>query len=114
PAPSSLPSPAAGAASPAAVPPAAPPSPPVEILRAPEPVEPAKSQEPGISAVRDVTLGGGVPELTRGRRPTPPPFARMAGVTGAVLVRFSIDASGATSVQGSEGPDLLKPAAEQV
>jgi outer membrane biosynthesis protein TonB len=60
-----------------------------------------------------VTLGPGLPELSKGRRPVPPPFARMAGVSGAVVVRFSIDASGAVQLQGSDGPDLLKPAAEQ-
>lgn len=84
--------------------------PPVEILRAP--VEPPKL-EPGVSAVRDVNLGPGLPDLSKGRRPVPPPFARMAGVTGTVQVRFSIDASGAVSINGTDGPDLLRPAAEQ-
>jgi hypothetical protein len=37
----------------------------------------------------------------------------MAGVTGTVSVRFAIDASGAVSVQGADGPDLLRSAAEQ-
>jgi TonB family protein len=42
-----------------------------------------------------------------------PPLARMAGVEGSVTVRFSVDASGAALVQGSEGPEGLKVAAEQ-
>lgn len=92
----------------------APAAPPTEVLRAPvAPAEAQASLEAGVSAVRDVVLGPGVPELVRGRRPVPPPFARMAGVTGTVHVRFSIDASGGTLIQGSEGPELLRPAAEQ-
>jgi outer membrane biosynthesis protein TonB len=82
-------------------------------LRAPAAATPQPSSEPALSAVRDVTLGPGIPELTKGRRPVPPPFARMAGVTGTVLVRFAIDAAGGASVQGSEGPELLRAAAEQ-
>lgn len=84
----------------------------VEVLRAPTET-PAKATELGVSAVRDVTLGPGLPELSRGRRPVPPPFARMAGVSGTVVVRFAIDASGSVSIQGADGPDLLRPAAEQ-
>jgi TonB family protein len=119
---------AAPAAAPPTPPPAAPPvaepsptptaespsqlpaAPVVEVLRQEPPPKPVES---GISAVRDVTLGPGLPELSKGRRPVPPPFARMAGVSGTVRVRFAIDASGSTSIQGSEGPDLLRPAAEQ-
>lgn len=81
-----------------------------EILRAPAP--PPAREEPALSAVRDVTLGPGLPELTKGRRPVPPPLARMASVTGAVAVRFAIDAAGNATVQGSDGPELLRPAAE--
>lgn len=111
--PNSTPSPAASA-SPApseASGSKAPASPSVEILPAPAQAPP--KSESGSSAVRDVTLGQGLPELSKGRRPVPPPFARMAGVTGTVSVRFAIDASGAVSVQGADGPDLLRPAAEQ-
>jgi outer membrane biosynthesis protein TonB len=36
----------------------------------------------------------------------------MAGTTGSVQVRFSVNAAGGTTVVGSEGPDLLRPAAE--
>ena len=89
----------------------APAPPPVEMLPAPE--KPQPKPESGVSAVRDVTLGPGLPELSKGRRPVPPPVARMAGVTGTVSVRFAIDAGGAVSVQGADGPDLLRPAAEQ-
>jgi outer membrane biosynthesis protein TonB len=87
------------------------PQPAVEVLRAPAEAQP--KVESGVSAVRDVTLGPGLPELSKGRRPVPPPFARMAGVSGTVLVRFAIDAAGGVSIQGSDGPDLLRPAAEQ-
>jgi hypothetical protein len=68
---------------------------------------------PPVSAVRDVTLAMGVPDLTRGRRPVVPPLARMASTTGTVDVRFAVDASGASSVQDVTGPDLLKEAAKQ-
>jgi outer membrane biosynthesis protein TonB len=57
-------------------------------------------------------LGAGVPDLVRGRRPAPPPLARMSGETGSVVVRFSLDAAGQTSLKSTEGPELLKPAAE--
>jgi hypothetical protein len=64
--------------------------------------------------VRDVVLAeAGVPDLTRGRRPVVPPFARMTGTKGGVEVDFSVGASGITSVQSVKGPDLLRPAAEQ-
>ncbi|HTN52358.1 MAG TPA: TonB family protein, partial [Anaeromyxobacter sp.] len=84
--------------------------PPVEVLTVPPP---APSPENGTSAIRDVTLEPGVPDLTKGRRPVAPPFARMAGTTGTVEVEFSVGTAGTTTVQGSTGPDLLKPAAEQ-
>jgi len=101
--PASQPSPAPGtAATPGAVPgvPATPPS-------------PAPRSEPGVSAVRDVALGPGVPDLTKGRRPVAPPLARMSSLSGAVQVQFSVDASGSSSIQGVNGPDLLKEAARQ-
>jgi TonB family protein len=84
--------------------------PPVEVITAPPPTLPPEN---GISAIRDVTLEPGVPDLTRGRRPVSPPFARMAGSTGTVEVAFSVGTAGATTVQSTTGPDLLKPAAEQ-
>ncbi len=74
---------------------------------------PAEPPENGLSAIRDVTLTPGVPDLTRGRRPVPPPFARMAQATGTVDVAFSVDAAGIASVKGSNGPDVFKRAAEQ-
>jgi len=43
----------------------------------------------------------------------PPPFARMAGATGTVQVRFSVNAAGGTTVLGADGPDILKAAAQE-
>jgi outer membrane biosynthesis protein TonB len=63
--------------------------------------------------VRDVSLGAGVPDLVKGRRPVVPPVARMATAGGDVTVAFSVDAAGASSVQKVDGPDLLKEAARQ-
>jgi TonB family protein len=98
-------------------PPAAPPPsggtaapPPVEVITAPPPPLPPEN---GVSAIRDVALDPGVPDLSRGRRPVAPPLARMAGTTGTVEVAFSVGGAGTTTVQGATGPDLLKPAAEQ-
>jgi TonB family protein len=99
-----------------------PPAPPVEVITAPPSASnsggagapPAPPPTPGISAIRDVALDVGVPDLTRGHRPAPPPFARMGGVTGVVEVRFSVDAAGQTLVQSTNGPDLLKPAAQDM
>ena len=65
----------------------------------------------GVSAVKDVTLALGVPDLVRGRRPVPPPLARMSGATGSVEVKFGVDAAGATSIGEIDGPDPLKTAA---
>ena len=84
--------------------------PPVEVITAPPPTLPPEN---GVSAIRDVTLEPGVPDLTRGRRPVAPPLARMAGTTGTVEVAFSVGTSGTTTVQSATGPDLLRPAAEQ-
>jgi TonB family protein len=105
--------PATQAAAPPAV--AAPPSgsaapPPVEVITAPPPALPPEN---GVSAVRDVTLDPGVPDLSRGRRPVAPPLARMTGTTGTVEVTFSVGAGGTTTIQSATGPDLLKAAAEQ-
>jgi protein TonB len=118
--PSPSPQPAAPSSAETAAPPTppgdiAPPSgPPVEVLGpVPTPAAPAPPPEVPISAVRDVTLAAGVPDLTRGRRPVVPPLARMASATGTVDVRFAVDASGAASVQEVTGPDLLKEAARQ-
>jgi TonB family protein len=84
--------------------------PPVEVLTAPPPPLPPEN---GISAIRDVTLEPGVPDLTRGRRPVAPPLARMSGTTGTVEVSFSVSAAGIPSLQGSSGPEVLRAAAEQ-
>jgi TonB family protein len=110
--PSPTPAAAAAKVSPT-VPPAAaaaPKAPPVEVLSVPPPAEPPEN---GLSAVRDVTLSPGVPDLTRGRRPVPPPLARMAQATGTIDVKFSVDAAGIAAVKGSTGPDVFKRAAEQ-
>jgi TonB family protein len=85
-------------------------APQVEVITAPPPSAPLEN---GVSAIRDVTLEPGVPDLTRGRRPVVPPLARMAGTSGSVEVSFSVSAAGTTTVQGATGPALLRPAAEQ-
>jgi hypothetical protein len=59
-----------------------------------------------------VTLGIGVPDLSQGRRPVVPPFARIYGLSGNVEVRFAVNAAGQTAVHGVEGPDALKAAAQ--
>jgi TonB family protein len=84
--------------------------PPVEVLRAMPPPPPPEN---GISAIRGVLLEPGVPDLTRGRRPVSPPLARMAGVGGVVEVDFSVSAGGTTTVQRTDGPELLQVAATQ-
>jgi len=68
---------------------------------------------PGISAVRDVTLAPGVPDLVKGRRPMAPPLARMQGVSGTVDVHFAVDAAGSATIREVAGPDPLKEAARQ-
>lgn len=103
---------------PPAPPGAAPKAPDVEVITAPTPppqgpASPPPPTEPGVSVVRDVTLSIGVPDLVSGRRPVVPPFARMARASGTVEVRFAVNPAGNASVQSAEGPDLLKPAAEQ-
>ncbi len=107
---------AAPAAASASAKPAAPgagtstPPPPIEVITVPPPALPPEN---GVSAIRDVTLEPGVPDLARGRRPTPPPLARIAGATGSVEVAFSVNAAGASSVRTVTGPDLLKKAASE-
>jgi TonB family protein len=96
---------------PANAPQATAPPPAVEIIP-PAPVPP-KPVEPGVSAVQDVVLGPGVPDLSKGRRPVAPPIARMNSVSGNVEVRFVVEASGASSVRDVAGPELLKEAARQ-
>jgi TonB family protein len=88
----------------------APAAPPVEVITAPAPAPPPES---GVSAIRDVTLEPGVPDLARGRRPVAPPFARMSGTTGSVEVSFSVSAGGTTALQTATGPDVLRYSAEQ-
>ncbi len=100
-------------ASPAA-PSASPSAPEVEVISGPAVAPPPPPPpEPGFSAVRDVSLAVGVPDLVKGRRPVVPPVARMAGASGEVQVAFSVDAAGISSVQKVDGPDLLKEAARQ-
>jgi TonB family protein len=90
---------------------AAPPAPAVEII--PPAPEPPRPVEPGVSAIQDVTLGAGVPDLSKGRRPVAPPLARMNSISGNVEVRFVVEASGSSSVRDVTGPELLKEAARQ-
>ncbi|HET7295008.1 MAG TPA: TonB family protein [Vicinamibacteria bacterium] len=93
--------------------PAATPAPPVEVLTAPQPPRPpAPAPVAGTSAVENVTLGVGVPDLALGRRPVAPPLARMSAASGSVEVRFAVNAAGQTSLLGVDGPPLLKPAAQ--
>ncbi len=65
-----------------------------------------------MSSIADVTLLEGIPDLVKGRHPVPPPLARINGVTGSVTVRFAVNAAGFAKVEDVEGPDLLKPAAQ--
>ena len=97
--------PAAGTPPATGTPAGAPPGPAVPVTPAPA--------GPGISAVRDVTLAPGVPDLMKGRRPVAPPLARMQGVSGTVDVRFAVDAAGSATVREVTGPDPLKEAARQ-
>lgn len=105
--------PAAGASQASPAPAAAPaPTAPVSTdVLPPAPEAPVREQ--GISAVSDVVLGDNIPDLSRGRRPSWPPLARLGNVTGDVVVRFSVDLAGKVTVHTTEGPDLLKAAAEQ-
>jgi TonB family protein len=96
----------------AAEPAAGTPAPPAVEIIPPAP-EPPRPVEPGVSAVQDVLLGPGVPDLSKGRRPVVPPVARMNSLSGNVEVRFVVEASGASSVRDVDGPELLKEAARQ-
>ena len=87
--------------------------PPVEVITAPPPPTAPPEPENGTSALRDVALEAGVPDLAKGRRPVPPPFARMSSTSGSVEVQFSVSAGGTCLVQSTSGPDILKAAAEQ-
>ncbi len=87
----------------------APPARPAAPAPTPPPTEPA--DRPGNSAVRDVTLENGVPDLAQGRRPIVPPLARMNGVTGRVQVSLSVGVAGTTVVHSVDGPDALRTAA---
>lgn len=86
-------------------------TPPNESLAVPTP--PPLPPESGASAIRDVTLQPGVPELVKGRRPVVPPSARFSRTAGSVEVRFRVDAGGGTLVTEVAGPDILKAEAEQ-
>ena len=112
PSPPALASPAPPSASQA--PPASPTAPPIEVISGPAVAPPPPPPPPpGFSAVRDVSLAVGVPDLVKGRRPVVPPVARMAGAGGEIQVTFSVDAAGLSAVQKVDGPDLLKEAARQ-
>jgi len=94
--------------------PAVPAAPEEEIIGGPVATPPPPPPlQPGFSAVRDITLGLGVPDLVKGRRPVVPPIARMSNAGGEVRVTFSVDAGGVVSVQKVDGPDVLKEAARQ-
>lgn len=123
----SLPGPSAAASTASTAPISSPvsPEPPQGSTASPSPAAPAvetevltarpdpPAKEEGMSAVPDVTLGENIPELVRGRRPVWPPMARLGNVGGDVVVRFSVDLAGKTTVHSTEGPDLLKSTAEQ-
>ncbi len=109
PAPAPAPAPGAPASATAAAGPA-PAAPLVEVITAPAPAGPVEN---GVSAIRDVTLQPGVPDLARGRRPVAPPIARMAGATGTVEVAFSVSAAGSTTVQSVAGPESFRRAAQE-
>jgi TonB family protein len=88
-----------------------PPAPPIEVISAPTP--PLAPEGIGVSAIRDVKVEAGIPDLIRGRRPMVPPFARIAGTEGTVEVKFGVDASGGASNAEAVGPEPLKTAALQ-
>jgi TonB family protein len=111
PPPVSLPPMTAAPASPAPASPA--PGEPGAPATTPTPVPTPAPPTPGLSAVRDVTLAAGVPDLIRGRRPVAPPLARMNGISGTVEVHFAVDAAGSATVREVAGPDPLKEAARQ-
>ena len=75
----------------------------------PAPPEP----ESGISAVRDVTLEPGVPELARGRRPVAPADRAHERVDGRGRGLVLGRRGGNAALQTAAGPDILRYAAEQ-
>ena len=85
-------------------------APATEVITSPPPAPPPEN---GVSAVREVTLEPGVPDLARGRRPVVPPVARLNGTTGTVEVLFSVSAGGVTALQTATGPEMLRYSAEQ-
>ena len=85
-------------------------APTTEVLTSPPPLPPPEN---GVSAVREVMLEPGVPDLARGRRPIVPPVARLSGTTGTVEVLFSVSAGGVTALQTATGPEMLRYSAEQ-
>jgi len=88
--------------------------PPVELISPPDEPEAAPPPlESGVSAVPDVELAQGVPDLLSGRRPVVPPLARIHGTSGTVSVRFTVNAAGKTTVNAVSGPDLLAPQARE-
>lgn len=90
--------------------PAAPQPTPAPAAPTPAAAAPAVA-ESGVSNIANVTLGENIPDLIEGRRPVVPPVARIAGVTGSVVVAFSVDGAGDTLVQGVEGaPELVAAA----
>jgi TonB family protein len=95
----------------------APRAPEIEVISpAPPPPAPAAPAGPeglGVSAVRDVKVDAGLPDLVRGRRPMVPPFARMDRIEGTVELKFAVDSSGGTSHVEARGPELLRDAAAQ-
>jgi TonB family protein len=101
-------------ATPTALPTATPTVPPEDDIPnlTPPPRPTAVVPENGISTVRDVTLGPGLPDLVKGRRPMVPPLARVGGAEGDVTVRFTIDYQGAVAIEETSGPEALKAAAE--
>ena len=108
--------PAAASATPATAPSPAPTPapPPMEVIAAPPPpTVPAGPEGLGVSAVRDVRIEAGIPDLIRGRRPVVPPLARIAGTEGTVDVRFAVDSSGAASKVDAVGAEPLRSAALQ-
>jgi TonB family protein len=108
--------PLAASAAPATAPSPAPTPapPPMEVIAAPPPpTVPAGPEGLGVSAVRDVRIEAGIPDLIRGRRPVVPPLARIAGTEGTVDVKFAVDSSGAASKVDAVGAEPLRSAALQ-
>ena len=77
------------------------------------PAPPPRSDEPGVSSIQGVFLGAGLPDLTSGRRPVVPPFARMDGLVGDVTIAFAITPAGTTVVRDVQGPEVFQIAARE-